>query len=519
MRRCKNCGRLVEDHIAVCPFCGKSPEAPAQTQGGRMAQGPGRPGGSRIPAGPAGPGNWRIPDGPGYADGPGRAYPGPPPAGPAGPGRPGSYPPGPGRGYGPAGQPAYHEKKGMSPEAKKKLIIGIVAGSLLLIGIIVGIVLLIRARRTVDLETTYKMEIDGCDGYAKSQVYLDIDKLDIALAKAMGSKYRKMSDDEYVFSGDYARMYSAYSTLISGGIKYSCDKTENLKNGDTIHIKVEYDKEAKDAAKVLGVILKGSETDYKIKDLEEAELYSPLDGDYEIEFNGRAPYATASVIYTGDKEEIYSEYFHLDKTDNIALDDTLKVSFDPSQIDENEAAANGYIIDKKKTDVEYKVKAGDIDYYLRTAGDVNDQVLTSLKPSAEKAILDYFDGINEYVSIGEPQYAASYVFMSKYQETWDANNYVDLIYTVQVTSREGAFKTQNIYIPIEFEDVIVEKGGKIPDCYASSPLGETDLKYNLEGWGTNYVKGYKNKTDMERELANDKGNNFNGSVTKGFKDK
>ena len=255
------------------------------------------------------------------------------------------------------------------------------------------------------------------------------------------------------------------------------------------------------------------------KDLEEAELYSPLDGDYEIEFNGRAPYATASVIYTGDKEEIYSEYFHLDKTDNIALDDTLKVSFDPSQIYENEAAANGYIIDKKKTDVEYKVKAGDIDYYLRTAGDVNDQVLTSLKPSAEKAILDYFDGINEYVSIGEPQYAASYVFMSKYQETWDANNYVDLIYTVQVTSREGAFKTQNIYIPIEFEDVIVEKDGKIPDCYASSPLGETDLKYNLEGWGTNYVKGYKNKTDMERELANDKGNNFNGSVTKGFKDK
>ena len=489
MRRCKSCGRLVEDHIPVCPFCGKSPKGPVN------------PAGSRMPERPVGPGERRIP------------------AGPAGPGRPGSYPPGPGRGYRPAGQPdyIYNKKKGMSPGTVKKLIIGIVAASLLLIGAIVGIVLFMQARKTVDLETTYKMEIGGYDGYAQAHAYLDINKLDSALAKAMGSKYRKMADDEYAFSDDTMRMYSAYSTLISGSIKYSCDKTEDLKNGDTIHIKIEYDQEAKDAAKVLGVILKGSEIEYEVKDLKKAELYSPLDGDYEIEFNGAAPYAKANVTYTGDKAGIYDEYFKLDKTEGIDLDDILKVSFDPSEIDEKEAAANGYIIDKTKTEVEYKVKAGDINYYLKNAGEVNDQVLESLKPKAEEAILDYFDDISEYVSIDEPQYAASYVFFSKYQDTWNTN-YVDLIYTVRVTSKEGSFKTQDIYIPIEFEDVIVQKDGQIPDQYASGPLGETDLEYNKNSWYPGHVKGYKNKTDLERGLANEKGSQYKGSVTKGFRD-
>ena len=539
MRRCKSCGRLVEDHIAVCPFCLKSPEGltdfggrripegpdgsggrsipdgPAGPGGRRIPDGPTGPGRGRIPDGPAGPGRGRIPDGPGYPAGPGRDRSGPPPADP---GWPGTYPPGPGRGYGPADQTDFNKKKGMSPETKKKLIIGIVAASVLLIVAIIGIILLMRSGRTVDLETTYKMELEGYDGYGTAHVYLDKEKLDAALAKAMGSKYRKMADGEYAFSGDSMRMYSAYSTLISGSIKYSCDKTEDLKNGNTVHIKIEYDQEAKDAAKVLGVILKGSEVEYKVKGLEKAELYSPLDGDFEIEFYGTAPYAEANVTYTGDKEGIFDECFKLDKTEGIGLDDTLKVSFDPSQIDENEAAANGYIIDETKTDVEYKVKAGDVDYYLKNAGEVDDQVLESLKPKAEKAILDYFDDISEYVSIGEPRYAASYVFISKYQETWDPNNYVDLIYTISVSSKEGTFKTQDIYIPIEFNDVTVQKDGQIPDRYASSPLGETDLEYNKDGWSPGHVKGYKNKTDMERELANDKGNNFNGSVTKGFKD-
>lgn len=517
MRRCKSCGRLVDDTMITCPHCGKSTAGPGMESGpGResvpYASGPagspvhGRgfedPGRGRYYGSPGGdrPGD-RVPPGPdGWREGPrgaGYGYPDP-----SATWRKGDY----------KGNPSW-ENKGMSPGFVKKLVAGIIALSLLLIVGIVGIVMFMRAQRTVDLEKVTVVNYEGYEGYGTATAYLDMEKLNSALAKAMGRRYQNFSDDSLEFYGDSLTLYNAYYTLYSE-TKCTCDKSENLKNGDRIHVDIQYGNDVKEAARTLGIILKGSEKDDKVKNLQEIISYDPFQNDVEIVYSGSSPYATAEVNYAGEYEGIDSEMFKLDKSENIKIGDTLNITLDTTDLAPEVTKPLGFEIGK--TEGQHKVAASEVNYYIDNAGRLTDTDLQSLQNSAGKAILDYFDGIRDYVGCGDPEYQAAYVFMSKYNETWDANNYVFLIYKIKVTSKEGAFKTQDIYIPVQFENVIVQTDLGIEDPYASALIGETDLQYNIQSFWPGQVKGYKTKKEVDRGLANNMGNNYVGSKTKGF---
>ncbi len=540
MRRCKSCGRLVDDNIPICPHCGKSTSGSGMESGsgrdsvpyafgsgGRPTypEGPGRAGREGYPEGPGG---WReVPRGGTYPEGPGGWHEGMYGSGyPEGPGgwreapHGSGYPEGPGPwhegpyGGGYSGRPT-DENKGLDPGFIKKLVIGIVALCLVLVFGVVGIVMFMRSQRTVDLEKVVQVNYEGYDGFGTAYAGIDNEKLNSALVRAMGRRYQEFSNDNLNFYGDAYKLYNAYWTLCNE-TKCTCNKTENLKNGDRVHVDIKYGNDVKQAARTLGIIIKGSGKDDKVKGLEKTNSYDPFEKDVEVVFSGSSPYASADVNYIGEYDGIYDEMFKLDKKENIKIGDTLTITLDTTELTPEITRPMGYEIGK--TEGKHKVVASEVNYYIANAGGLSDDVLQVLKPKAEKAILDYFDDIKEYVSSGDPEYQAAYVFMSKYQDSWDANNCVDLVYKVSVSSKEGSFKTQDIYIPIQFENVIVQTDGEIDGTNASGPLGETDLEYDIKSYWPDKVKGYKTKPALDKGLSNDMGNNYNGSRTKGFLD-
>ena len=76
----------------------------------------------------------------------------------------------------------------------------------------------------MDLEKVTVVTYEGYEGYGTAFAHLDMDKLDSALAKAMGGRYQKFSDEGLEFYGEALTLYNAYYTLCNE-TKCICNKT------------------------------------------------------------------------------------------------------------------------------------------------------------------------------------------------------------------------------------------------------------------------------------------------------
>lgn len=207
-----------------------------------------------------------------------------------------------------------------APAVKKPLdkkVIGIIAGvgGVLLIGIIILIIVL-NATPKINLSDYVKVEYEGYNGYGTVSTSFDTDKF-----RADWEGKLKFTSGDPSEIGSYLSYYSDPADVVLYSVKYSYefDKTEKLKNGDTIKLSWNLGSTKEYLEKYIKVEVNDAETEYSVSELEEISSFDPFDG-FQITYSG----------YNGNGKPDYTAKYTLsyefDKTEGLKNGDKLHVS-------------------------------------------------------------------------------------------------------------------------------------------------------------------------------------------------
>lgn len=390
---------------------------------------------------------------------------------------------------------------------KKKLaaVIGGIAAIFILL--IVIIVLVVTHKTKIDLQDYTEVEFSGYDGYGTASVNLDYDKLmedfaDEADIKESNlneqlSDLSSLSDLAGLIQGssnsDYTKMLQVFSEM-------SCelDSSSELKNGDTVTVSYTFDNEL---ANELGIELIGDELEQEVSGLDAIKEINPFD-DVTLSFSGTSPQATASLTYSSS-DDMLSEYdFEVEPSSDLAIGDTVKVTVSYDE----EALLQEYGCKLTETEKEYTCE--DVDAYISSGNDIDDDVLSSMKKQTEDVVEAYFADKDNITQSGL-KYVGYYFLSKKNADNWGDSNQIYIVYSAKVKSTDKSFKSATVYFPVKYVNAIqYADGTQYVELNSTSIEGETGLEYSF--W--NQVPGYIDQGIMKNELLTAQKGSYEGDA-------
>lgn len=160
----------------------------------------------------------------------------------------------------------------------------------------------------VDLKQYVTAEFDGANEHADIRVTVDYN----AIAEAVNKSNK----------GNGSLADSLNAQTLSNAISYSCDKAENISNGDTVTVTFTVPEEL---TKSYDFSVTNTTMTFKAENL---PLLSKIDAfaDINVHFSGSAPFGTASVENNSGSDFLQQVSFQLDKTENLSNGDTVTVT-------------------------------------------------------------------------------------------------------------------------------------------------------------------------------------------------
>lgn len=160
----------------------------------------------------------------------------------------------------------------------------------------------------VDLKQYVTAEFDGANEHADIRVTVDYN----AIAEAVNKSNK----------GNGSLADSLNAQTLSNAISYSCDKAENISNGDTVTVTFTVPEEL---TKSYDFSVTNTTMTFKAENL---PLLSKIDAfaDVNVHFSGSAPFGTASVENNSGSDFLQQVSFQLDKTENLSNGDTVTVT-------------------------------------------------------------------------------------------------------------------------------------------------------------------------------------------------
>lgn len=320
--------------------------------------------------------------------------------------------------------------------------------------------------KKVNATDFYEIEVYGMNNYGKARVITNQDEFVQAIAKSA-----KVSED------------TLDGMLVIGGymdrIKYTLEPKENLKNGDTVTLTLEYTKGSNDKIKIIG-----GEKKLKVKDLPEG-TETDIFKDVEVNFTGISPKAQAEVINKSTEDFVKNIYFSVEPAHDLKIGDKVSVK---ANYDENLAIENMLIIhsDTKEYTVEH------LDAYLEKAAQFDDEIKKTIVKEAN-------DIVDAYVSKNSGslynKFSDEFIFfndgfdynfrliqvnflVAKNPETvlyGFTQNQLTLFYEVDITDRTSN-KTAKGYLSLSFNDTILRSDGNIDVVYSKGEINATEKR-------------------------------------------
>ncbi|MCR5690795.1 MAG: zinc ribbon domain-containing protein [Eubacterium sp.] len=369
------------------------------------------------------------------------------------------------------------------------LIIGIVA--FVLIAALVTLFFIVTHKKKIDLSEYTTVTFEGYNGYGTADVDLDEDAIATILLDEKGIK---IEDYKNVFSAlsdteDLLPIYSAMEAL-----DCSIDKTENLKNGDTVTVTYTFNN---DLAKKCGVKFTPETYTQTVSGLEEVKTVDPFEG-VTLEYSGTSPDVSASVKTDSNP---YDLYYQVEPSYGIKKGDKVTVSISYDEDNKKSLMENHGIILSSNTK-EFTVD--EVDSYVTTKADITDDLLDKMKKQTQDVITAYKAKYKSNFSISDVKYAGYYLLTSK-ADSWPHNK-IYVVYSAKASGKDkGSFKNKTIYFPLKFSDAILYADG----------TGYVDTNSNyLEGYNSGYtsgwytLQGYKSVADMKNALVDSEKSNY-----------
>lgn len=382
------------------------------------------------------------------------------------------------------------------PHLSKKVII-ILTAACVAAAIIIGLAMSVKPK--INLNDYVTISYDGYDTMGTATASLDIDGLVFAIVGDEGGDEEKQYQAEMAVS----------ALLGNENLEGELDKTEDLKNGDTVTYTWDIsDGAKKDIEDKLGYTLKYEDITTTVEGLQEAEPFDPFDR-LKVIFSGIQPNGTVEIDDGGDG---WYSTFTADPNDGLSNGDNVTIYYTPNGYDprDNEKALEEYCISsagKIPTETKKTYTVSGLDAYLTTLSDLTDGQFDILKQETNDTFEAYFARQYDpkYVKTNKMEYVGRYLLTKKKQDTYGNANTLDLIYKItqifydqQADSTDK--KSHTYYLCASFVNLTFnDKGVTYDSC---TVLGDYQNIKVGDDWGTNYSYiGYEDSTAMHTELV------------------
>lgn len=289
--------------------------------------------------------------------------------------------------------------------------------------------------------------------------------------------------------------YSGYPLYYSD---FSCDKTNELSNGDTVTVSL-MNTDIEYYANNYGMIPVNMEKEYVVSDLREVESFDAFAG-LEVTFSGISPDGRVQYNYNGSN--LNNGYFSCDKTSGLSNGDTVtvRISYDMEYL------ANSIGMVPTSLEKEYVVSG--LDEYVESYGALSDDFVAGLKGETEDKIYSYT--ANYYnASLTDLTYAG-YVFnLVKEGSYSNSHNELYIIYSGTVSSSNGNFSASTVYFPVRFMNIVSNESGFNYDT-------NVNIAGNSSVDGRFGTQGYINPLTCYIELVEAKRDTYTSECGDGF---
>ncbi len=227
---------------------------------------------------------------------------------------------------------------------------------------------------TIDLSEYVDVEYTGFDTRATARAVKDSSSMVELL-------YENVDAEELSFMDAISLEEIVY------GLDMTIDESENLQNGDTITVTIEYDE---DLAKEWGFKFKNDELEFKVSGLEEAVTLD-LFADLIVEYDGTSPSGSVIIRNVSNNSFIQNVSYSSDKS-KVANGDEITIT---AQYMESTALSEGYFI--LADEQTYTVEG--LDEYVTSYDQLDDATITALTSQAEDIIAEKFSSGSSYKTV------------------------------------------------------------------------------------------------------------------------
>lgn len=379
---------------------------------------------------------------------------------------------------------------------------------ILLVGVTVLLLLMLTGcgENKVSLDKYIQISSSGYDSKGTATVSFDYSKFEDDYGKKI--KLSK-KEDRVKFSNKYSGELSKSDAnlLIQACVKMELDKDSNLKNGDTINLKLYCDDEL--AEKYFGVKFIYSDIKYTVDNLENIDKFNPFDY-IKVTFSGTSPNGKVNIEKDSSRKELSDISLIVDKTSHIKIGETVKISADYYTSEDDFVKKYGSIIETN--DKEYICDS--LDHYATKVEDIPEDKMAELKAHGESIFRAYVaDRWSKPENLTSVVYEGNYFLTLKDGITgWDSN-YLYLVYKIQATNPEPA-ETVDFYYYVGFENIIVLTDGTCSvDMNTYSTPESSWPRYSIFRVGDYTYVGYKELSELVNDCVTANGDRYNYTTT------
>ena len=226
------------------------------------------------------------------------------------------------------------------------------------------------------------------------------------------------------------------------------DKYTELSNGDKVVLSWDVNEDF--FKEYTNLKIKMSDTEYKVKDLEEIDTQDFFD-QLEVTYEGTAPLGTFNFRYTGDNEIGSYMHFTPDKYDKLSNGDTVKVNLDLGVSETRFAELFGCL--PAKWEKEYVVEG--LPSYLSASSEITEDAMAQMKKQGEDTITGSTANYDDKVKISSMEYAGNYFVTPKNASGYGFKNKIYMVYKVIATMNLEDMKTkENVAVEKEYYYVV-----------------------------------------------------------------
>lgn len=285
-------------------------------------------------------------------------------------------------------------------------------------------------------------------------------------------------------------------------LEYTFDKTEGLKNGDTVHVTVSApygDSLAKYCVDNIGSVPSSTGKDFKVSGLSGMETFDPFEN-ISIEFEGFSPNGKAKI--KKGSSDYYLNY-ELDKSEGLKNGDKITVTVKaPYGEDLEKYCKDEY--EKKPAQSKKEFTVSTLPEYITKISDIPEAELTKMKNEGEDLIKSEITGDNE--SLSKLDYQGMLLLNlkegkpEKSSYSSDGNHMFYLVYlvTVKVKDYDKNTVTYSYWTYTRFKDIAKNSDG-------TYTVDINDIKRPYDSVSpekvSEYYKGYKDYEDLYAKVV------------------